>query len=94
MSAWFNSNVLRPKSGLKKSNLVKPRATFSKIYLNIVYLLEHVYLLMIQNWTWEMHNQEEILKSVGYQKSLRKEKFWQEVEHLTSGENLHKYGLL
>ena len=50
-----------------------------KIYLNIVYLIENVYLLMMQNWT--MHYEEEGIKFVGYQKSLHKKKIGQKVEN-------------
>ena len=45
---------------------------------NIVYLIENVYLLMMQNWT--MHYEEEGIKFVGYQKSLHGKKIGQEVE--------------
>ena len=50
-----------------------------KIYLNIVYLIENVYLLMMQNWT--MHYEEEDIKFVGYQEALHGKKFGQEVEN-------------
>ena len=49
------------------------------IIYNIVYLIENVYLLMMQNWT--MHYEEEGIKFVGYQKSLHEKKIGQEVEN-------------
>ena len=41
------------------------------MYLNIVYLIENVCLLMMQNWT--MHYEKEGIKFVGYQKKIGQE---------------------